>query len=75
MPMLTVVKRDIAQNSLLKIFAVLEPMALQDVFVPAVKPLDHAICLWSHWWREAMLNAEISAKLVELMLPRGRALS
>ena len=50
-------------------------MALQDVFDPAVEPLDHAICLWSHWWREAMLDAEISAKPVELMLSRGRALA
>ena len=50
-------------------------MALQDVFDPAVEPLDHAICLWSHWWREAMLDAEISAKPVELMLSRGRVLA
>ena len=44
-------------------------MALQDVFDPAVEPLDHAVCLRSHWWCEAMLDAEISAELVELMLP------
>ena len=50
-------------------------MALQDVFNPAVEPLDHAVCLWPHWWREAMLDAEIGAKLVELMLSRGRALA
>ena len=50
-------------------------MALQDVFDPAVEPLDHAICLWSHWLREAMLDAEIGAKLVELMLSRGRAIA
>ena len=49
-------------------------MALQDVFDPAVEPLDHAICLWSHWWREAMLDAEIGAKLIELMLSRGLTL-
>lgn len=50
-------------------------MAMQDVFETAVEPLDHAICLWSHWRREAMLDAEISAKLVVLMSPRGRALA
>ena len=50
-------------------------MPLQDVFDPAVEPLDHAICLWSHWWREAMLDAEICAKPVELMLSCGRALA
>lgn len=44
-------------------------MALQDVFDPAVEPLEHAICLWPHLWREAMLDAEIGAELVELMLP------
>ena len=48
---------------------------MQDVFDPAVKPLDHAICLWPHWRREPMLDVKISAKLVELMLPLGRALS
>ena len=50
-------------------------MALQDVFDPAVEPLDHAIFLWLHWWRETMLDGEIGAKLVELMLSRGRALA
>ena len=50
-------------------------MALQDVFDPAIEPLDHAVCLRSHWWCEAMLNAEISAKLIELMLSRSRALA
>ena len=50
-------------------------MALQDVFDPAIEPLDHAVCLRSHWWCETMLDAEISAKLVKLMLSRGRALA
>jgi hypothetical protein len=64
---LLIVEHDIAQNGLLKILAVLEPMALQDVFDPAIESLDHAICLRSHWWCETLLEAEISAKLVELM--------
>ncbi len=50
-------------------------MALQDVFDSAIEPLDHAVCLWPHWWREAMLDAEIRAKLVKLMLSRGHALA
>ena len=72
---LLIVEHDIAQNGLLKVLAALEAMALQDVFDPAIESLDHAICLRSHWWRETMLDAEISAKLVELMLSRGRALA
>jgi hypothetical protein len=27
-------------------------MALQDVFDQVVAPLDHAICLRTHWWRD-----------------------
>ena len=72
---LLIVERDIAQDGLLKVFAALEAMALQDVFDPAIEPLDHAVCLRSHWWCETMLDAEISAKLVKLMLSRGRALA
>ena len=46
---------------------------MQDVFDQAIEPLNHAVCLRPHWWREAMLDAEIGAKLVKLMLSRGRA--
>jgi predicted alpha-1,6-mannanase (GH76 family) len=60
---LLIVERDIAQDGLLKGLTAMEQMALQDVFDPAIEPLDHAVCLWPHWWREAMLDAEVSAKL------------
>jgi hypothetical protein len=53
---------------LLKIFAVLEPMALQDVFDPAVEPLDHAICLWSHWWRKAIEVYQLLKLVAETLL-------
>jgi len=48
-----------------------EVVALQDVLDAPVEPLDHAVCLRPHWWRQAMLDAEIGAKLVEFMLSRG----
>lgn len=70
-----IVERYIAQDGLLKVLAAVEPMALQDIFDLAIEPLNHTVCLWPHGWREAMLDAEIGAKLVELMLSRCRALA
>ncbi|WP_445810676.1 hypothetical protein [Yoonia sp.] len=70
-----IVERDIAQGRLLRVFPTLDVMASQDAFVPAIEPPDHASCLWSHWWREMTLDAEINSKQIELMLSRGRALA
>ena len=61
------------QDGLLKVLAAVEPMAFQHVFAPAIEPLDHAVCLGPHCWLLAMLEAEVSAKLIELILSRGRA--
>ena len=64
-----------AQDGLLKVLADVEPMTLQDIFDPAIGPLNHAVCMRPHGWGKAMLDAEIGAKLVELMLSRCRALT
>ena len=45
----------------------LEVVALQDVLNPAVKSLDHAVGLRRHRWRQAVVDIQNRAKLVELM--------
>ncbi|GGC23049.1 hypothetical protein GCM10011363_44460 [Marivita lacus] len=66
---LAVVEMNIAQDGLLQLFTALETMVLQDIFDAAVEPFDHAVCLRSHRGCETVLDAEIGAKLIELMLP------
>jgi hypothetical protein len=68
-------ERDIAQDVLLIVLADLETMALLEVSNPAFEPLNHVVCLWPHWCCEAMFDAAIGAKLVELMPSRGWTLA
>ncbi len=70
-----IVELDIAQDGLLKFLSAWEAMSSYDVFGTVIKPLDHAVCLWPHWWHEAMLDTKIGAKLLELILSHGRALA
>lgn len=50
-------------------------MALQDVLDPAVEALDHAVGLWPHRRREAVLDARLGAEQVEFVLFCGGALA
>ena len=50
-------------------------MALQDVLDPPVEALHHAVGLRPHRWREAMLDPEIGAEAVELVVARGPTLA
>jgi len=70
---LAVVEVDVAQEGPLQVLAALEAMALKDVLDPAIEPLDHAVCLRPHRGRETVLDAEVCAEQVELMLSGGAA--
>ena len=70
---LAVVEADIAQDGLLQVLATAEAVALQDVLDPSVEPLNHAIRLRAHRGRQAVLDAEIIAKTVELVVAGGGA--
>jgi len=65
---LRVVKLDVAQQRGFQVFAADEMMALQHLFDAAVEALDHAIGLRMHRRREAVLDAEIGAEAVEIVL-------
>ncbi len=72
---LAVVKVDVALDRLLQVFAAVEAVALQDIFDPAVEPLDHAVCLRPHRRGQAMLDAKLGVEQVELVLTGGAALA
>src|SRR6056297_1831958 len=48
-------------------------MALQEVFDAAIEPLDHAVCSRPHRARETVLDAELGAEQIELVLSGGGA--
>ena len=72
---LAVVEVDVAQDGLLQVLSAVEAMALQDVLDAAVEPLDHAVRLRPHRWREAVLDAQLGAEQVELVLSGRSALA
>lgn len=49
---LLIVECDLAQDVLLEVLAVLEPMAWQHRVDPAIEHLDQAVCLGPHFWRD-----------------------
>lgn len=65
---LAVVEVDVAQDGLLQVVAALEPMALKNILDATVESLDHAVCLRPHRGCEAVLDAELGAEQVELVL-------
>jgi hypothetical protein len=50
-------------------------MALQHIFDPAVETLDHAVGLGAHGRGQAILDVELGAEAVELVVPRRSALA
>jgi len=64
---------NVAQDGLLQVLAALEVMALEDILDASVEPLDHAVCLWPHRRGQAVLDAELGAEQVELVLSGGAA--
>lgn len=48
---------------------------MQDIFEAAIEPLDHAILLKLHRGLEVVLDAELGAGLVELVMSRGDTLA
>ena len=61
------------QGEPLRIRAIFKKMTLQHVSDPAIEALEHAVCLWSHRWRETMFDAYIGAELIELISSRAPA--
>ena len=70
---LAVIEVNVAQEGLLQVLAAVEAVALQDVLDPAVEALDHAVGLRSHRRGQAMLDAEVGAQEVKLVLSRCSA--
>ena len=68
---LAVVEPDVAQDRLFEVLATVEVMALEDVLDPAVEALDHAVGLWAHRRGQAVLDVEIGAEPVELVVAGG----
>ena len=71
---LRVAEMDISHQRV-QVFAVDEMVALQDVLDAAVEPLDHAVGLRMHRRRETVLDAGFIAEPVEIVAPRGGALT
>lgn len=65
---LAIVEADVAQGGLSEVFAAAEAVALQDVLDPAVETLHHFVGLWPHRRGEAVLDVEIGAELVKIMI-------
>ena len=70
---LAVVEPDVAQDGLLQVLPAVEVVALEYVFDPAVKALDQTVGLQAHWWSQAVLDVEVSAEPVEVVVAGGRA--
>ena len=70
---LAVVKTDVAQQGLFQVLAAADVVALQHVLDPAVAALDHAVGCWSHRRGQTVLDAELGAEPVELVVAGGRA--
>ena len=70
---LAVVEPDVAQNGLFEILAAAEVVALEHVLDPAVYRLDKAVGLGAHGRGQAVLNLELGAELVEIVVAGGGA--
>jgi hypothetical protein len=62
-----------AQDRLLQVLAAAKAVALQDVFDPAVEPLDHAVRPGPHRRGQAVLDARLGTEAVELVVARRGA--
>src|SRR6056297_1413871 len=72
---MAVVEADVAKDGLLEVLAAAEAVALQDVLDPAVEAFNHAVGLWPHWRGQAMLDTELVAEAVEVVVSGCGALS
>ena len=70
---LGVVKMNVAHQRGFQVFAADEMVALQHLLDAAVEALDHAVGLGVHRRRQAVLDAEVGAEQVELVLSRRGA--
>lgn len=61
---------NVAPDGLCELFAGPEMMALQDILDLPFEAFEHAVRLRSHRRRVTVLDAEICAELIELVLPR-----
>ena len=68
---LAVVEADIAQDGLFQILAAAVAVALQDVLDPAIEAFDHTIGLRVHPRGQAMLDTEVGAEAVEIVVAGG----
>ena len=72
---LAVVEVDVAQDGVFEVLAASEAVALQDILDPAVGAFDRAVRLRPHRGCEVVLDAEVGAEQVELVLSCGAALA
>lgn len=59
----------------LQFFARFETVALQDFFDPSIESLDHSIGLRGFWRAQTVLDVQVDAGPVELMLAGRRSLA
>ena len=70
-----VIKPDVAVQRDLQLFPRSEMMALKYLLDPTVEAFDHAVCLGRFRRGEAVLDGELGAELVELVLARCSTLA
>lgn len=73
MRQLVVVQGHIAQQGLLHVLAAVESVGLQDVCNAAIEPLHHTVGSRGPGPGESMLDAQLLAQLIELMVAAGFA--
>lgn len=72
---LTIVDVDVAKESVLQIPSTLETMALRDVLDPGFEHFDHAVPLRPYCWSQTIIDAEVRAEQVELVLSDSSVLA
>ena len=70
-----VVQGHIAQQGLLHVLAAVEPVGLEHIGDAAIESLDHAIGSRGPGLGQSVLDAQLLAQLVELMVAAGLALA
>ena len=70
-----VVQGRVAQQGLLQILSAVEVVRLEHVADAAIEALDHAIGFGRAGLGQAVLNTQLLAQLVKLVVPRGLALT
>lgn len=63
------------QDRLLEVVTAVEVVTLQDVLDPAVEALYHVVGLWMHRRCESMLDPDVSAEAVEIVVAGRGALA